>query len=178
MPQPPSKLMPAVYGGLVIGIISGVPFLSWINCACCAGVMGGGFLAVFLFRRDLDSRYHMDLSDGAQLELLAGLFGAVIATALSQVFATVSYEMVHKIITTYLQDPEMEEMFDRFRPDMLTGGLLFFGFLVNLVFYTLFGLLGGLIGVSLVGKSRSPYEPRPEQSMPDASERDSGAPPL
>jgi len=178
VPQPPSKLMPAVYGGLVIGIISGVPFLSWINCACCAGVMGGGFLAVYLFRRDLDSRYHMDFSDGAQLGLLAGLFGAVIATALSQVFATVSYEMAHKIITTYLQDPEIEEMFDRFRPDMLTGGLLFFGFLVNLVFYTLFGLLGGLIGVSLVGKSRTPYESQPDQPLPEDPKRDSSAPPL
>jgi len=85
---------------------------------------------------------------------------------------------VHKIITTYLQDPEMEEMFDRFRPDMLTGGLLFFGFLINLVFYTLFGLLGGLVGVSLVGKARLPYEPPPDQPMPEDTKRDSGAPPL
>jgi hypothetical protein len=157
MPQQPSKLMPAVYGGLLIGIVSGVPFLSWINCACCAGVMAGGILAVNLFRRDLDPRYHMDMGDGAQLGLMAGVFGAIVATALSQVFATVSFEMVRKIISTYVQDPEMEALFDRFRPDSFARGLIFIGFLINLVFYSIFGLIGGLIGISWYGKSTPPY---------------------
>lgn len=157
MPEQPSKLVPAVYGGLLIGVIGGIPFLSWINCACCAGALVGGFLAVHLFRRALDPRYHMDMSDGAQLGLLAGLFGAVIATALSQLFTSVSFEMVQRIVTTYLQDPELEAMFDRLRPDLFARSMIFIGLIFNLVSYSIFGLLGGLIGVSVLGKSKTPY---------------------
>ncbi len=166
MPQQPSKLMPAIWGGMVIGVISGVPFLSWINCACCAGVMAGGVLAVYLFRRDLDPRYHMDMSDGAQLGLLAGIFGAVMATALGQLFATMSFEMVRKIISTYLQDPEVEVLFDRFRPDAMAKGLIFISLFFNLIFYSIFGLIGGLIGVSWYGKSKPPYHQQPTASSP------------
>ena len=46
MPEKPSKLMPALYGGIIIGLLSGIPFISLINCICCAGVIIGGFLAV------------------------------------------------------------------------------------------------------------------------------------
>ncbi len=51
MPEKPSKLMPALYGGVIMGLISGIPFLNLVNCLCCAGVMLGGFMAVFFTRR-------------------------------------------------------------------------------------------------------------------------------
>ncbi len=43
MQNQPSKLMPAVWGGVLIGVISGVPGLRLINCMCCLGVVGGGY---------------------------------------------------------------------------------------------------------------------------------------
>ena len=49
MPPKPDKLMPALYGGIVIGILSGVPGLNLINCLCCAGIMLGGIVSVYLW---------------------------------------------------------------------------------------------------------------------------------
>jgi len=169
MPQQPSKLLPAVYGGLIIGVVSGIPFLSWINCACCAGVMAGGFLAVYLFRRNLDSRYHMDMSDGAQLGLLAGVFGAMISTALSQLFMTVSLEMVQKFMALYIKDPDLDALFDQFSPEKFAHGWMLFSFVLSLVIYSIFGLIGGLIGVSMVGKSRQPYYQQTQPPMPPSA---------
>ncbi len=185
MPQQPGKLVPAVWGGLLMGVISGVPVLSWINCACCAGIMAGGVLAVYLFRRQLDVRYHMDMGDGASLGLLAGVFGAIIGTALDQLFARFSYELLQKLITEYVHDPEMEAMMEQLRPG---GGLMkmfaVFGFFVRLVMYTVFGLLGGLIGVKLFGQSKTPpyyppVSPSPAPApTPGPTDQDSSLPPL
>jgi len=43
MPEKPSILMPALFGGIITGVLSGIPFLNFINCLCCAGVLLGGF---------------------------------------------------------------------------------------------------------------------------------------
>jgi hypothetical protein len=182
MPQQPNKLVPAVWGGLLMGVISGVPFLSWINCACCAGVMAGGALAVYLFRRQLDPRYHMDMGDGASLGLLAGVFGAIIGTALNQVFTQFSFELAQKILSEFVQDPEAEALIDQLRSSgSLVKKFAIIGFFMQLVLFTIFGLLGGLIGVRLFGKSQRPpyYPPVPPPSPePTPTDQDSSVPPL
>jgi hypothetical protein len=182
MPQQPNKLLPAVWGGLLMGVISGVPFLSWINCACCAGVMAGGALAVYLFRRQLDPRYHMDMGDGASLGLLAGVFGAMIGTALNQVFAQFSFELAQKILSEYVQDQEAGAILDQLRSSSsLVKKFAILGFFMQLVLFSIFGLLGGLIGVRLFGKSsRPPYYPPapPPAPEPPPGDQDPTLPPL
>lgn len=42
-------LKPALTGGVLLGILSALPFVSAFNCLCCAWVIGGGMLAAHLF---------------------------------------------------------------------------------------------------------------------------------
>jgi hypothetical protein len=58
MPTQPSKFMPALYGGIIMAVISAVPVVNLVNCFCCAGIMLGGFLAVFFFKKELKRRTH------------------------------------------------------------------------------------------------------------------------
>ena len=46
--MPSSKLQPALYGGLLLGVLSALPIISLGNCACCLWVLAGGAMAAYL----------------------------------------------------------------------------------------------------------------------------------
>ena len=52
MIEKPNKLRSAILGGLVIGAISGIPGLNLLNCCCCAGILLGGAMSVYLYRKE------------------------------------------------------------------------------------------------------------------------------
>lgn len=153
MEKRPGKLMPAIWGGLLIGFISGVPYLAWINCSCCIGVMAGGILAAYLYRNDLDSEQPMEMSDGAALGLLSGIFGAIIGTILNTFLGGMSINFIYKVSQS-INSPELEDWLTRINPIMLERGLFIFKFLSDFVIFCIFGLIGGLIGVSIFGKGK------------------------
>jgi hypothetical protein len=154
MNQQPSKLMPAIWGGVLIGVISGVPLLNFINCACCAGIIGGGVLAVYLFRNHVDPAKPLNMADGAALGILAGIFGAIIGSVLDGLFGTFTFDYLYKI-SEYMDNPEFNDMIDRLNPKVIGPGLFFVGFVFKLVFNCVFGLVGGLLGVSFFGKAKA-----------------------
>ena len=39
---------PALYGGLVIGVLSALPFISAGNFCCCLWILSGGFFAAYI----------------------------------------------------------------------------------------------------------------------------------
>ena len=154
MQAQPSKFVPALWGGVLIGVINGIPFLNIINCACCIGIIGGGLLAVYLYRRELDPGQPVTMSEGAALGLLAGLIGAVIAGVLGAIFSTAAFEFLYRI-SEYIDDSEIEALLHNIDPSLLSGGLVFFGFFLSLIVDGLFGVLGGLLGVSFFGGART-----------------------
>lgn len=149
----PSKLMPAVWGGVLIGAVSGIPFLSIVNCACCAGVMSGGVLAVYLYRRVLDPTLPVQSNDGAVLGLLAGVFGAIIGTVIGAAFGVAYFDFMDRI-SDYIDDPEVLNQLEIFQEYAATKMFLLISFFTSLIIDCLFGLIGGLIGVSMFGKAK------------------------
>jgi hypothetical protein len=156
MPEKPGKLMPALYGGIIMAVISSIPFLNIVNCLCCAGILFGGFMAVFFYQKDLaPGQPPLTNGDALQLGALSGLFGAIIGIGLMlAMYYTIGnpsaramgdlimgfYDKIglaDKIPPEQLQ--EMQEQFDNptLSPVSLLGGL---------ILDPLFGLLGGLIG--------------------------------
>src|SRR5262249_59809395 len=52
MIEKPSKLQPALLGGLVLGFGSVIPIVSYGNLCCCGwGIIGGALAAYFLIKR-------------------------------------------------------------------------------------------------------------------------------
>ena len=43
-----ARLQPALLGGVFIGVLSALPFISAANCCCCLWVVAGGVLTVYL----------------------------------------------------------------------------------------------------------------------------------
>ncbi len=170
MPEKPSKLMPALYGGIIIGVISGVPFLSFVNCLCCAGVIFGGVMAVFFYKKDLTPEMPpLTNNDALTVGALAGLFGALFGNILAAIFlftignvaAEASYQAVLSIYDSlgfleHMPPDAIEQM----EQSMMEGSLSPVAVITSFVIDPLFGLLGGLIGYAMF-KPKTETTPEP-----------------
>jgi len=152
MNSKPDKLVPAVIGGAIIGVVSSIPILNFVNCFCCAGIIVGGFFAVYFYNKNLVDT-PLSYNDGALLGLLAGIFGLVISTILEQIIGINSAEMIEQMME-YAEDipPETEE----FLRGLLENkqGFFMLELAMGLVINAVFGLLGGIIGVAVLKKKK------------------------
>ena len=154
--------MPALYGGLVIAGISAIPGLNLINVCCCAGILLGGFLAVFFYKQDLTPEMDpLTSNDCVRLGALAGVIAAVAGTVVSMlvmlVFGNIAIEMMMKIIHRMNVElpANIEQMIDQGMEERISFFGFFFSLFANLIIDVLFATLGGLIGWSV-------FKPKPQ----------------
>lgn len=178
MLEKPSKLRAALLGGLIVGTISGLPGLNLLNCCCCAGILFGGAMSVYLYRQEFtDEMPPMESSDALVLGIMAGIIGALITTFLSAmislILGPVETEMVRNLVEKFGQKLEdsgslppgtMDDLSDKLEQAMKEGGTIG-GILRSLVYalilYPIFSMLGGLIGYGILGKKKPTVPPMP-----------------
>ena len=154
------RLQPALLGGLFIGVLSALPIINMGNCCCCLWVLGGGVLAVYLRQQNLPVA--LEASEGALLGLMAGVIGGVVWGVLSipitLLMGPLQAEWMAKILERG-QDvpPEMREGLER----MMGTGVQAFAIIFNVIISTVFGMLGGLLGVAIFKKNVPPPPPPP-----------------
>jgi hypothetical protein len=155
------RLQPALYGGLFIGVLSALPLVNAGNCCCCLWVLMGGALAVYL--RQQNSPYSVPASEGALVGLLAGLIGGVVAGILSIPLQAMTSGFQHQILERILSsNPDMPTEARDAMERWATGyALRTVGALINVVVFTVFGMLGGLLGVAVFKKNVPPPPPAP-----------------
>ena len=154
--QKPDFLVPALIGGAVAGVLSGVPLLS---CLCCLWIIGGACLAVHLAAKE--SARSLTAGDGAIIGVLTGIVAAVVEAVISLPLRAVNAEFVRGLmerIAKYAQD--MPSGWNSWLERSTTAGLnpawFMVGLIISAVLFAAFGALGGIIGVSLFGKKPSP----------------------
>lgn len=169
MKQKPDKLIPALYGGVIMALISAIPFINFINCLCCAGVMLGGFFAVFFYKNNFTPDTPPYTSGECMgVGAFAGVFGAIIGTVLSLAMLALFGNITVKYMMDILQHSGLNipsEAFDAMEESMTAGlslGHVFIQLLSSLVIDTLFGLLGGLIGYSVYKPKKAVMPPPPQ----------------
>jgi hypothetical protein len=158
MIEKPSKLMPALYGGIIMGVISGVPILSVLNCFCCAGILFGGVMSVFFYKKEIKPDMSpLTSGDAVQLGAIAGVFGAILGTILSTLFfrilGNISGEMIMRMMESY-RDQLPPGTFEQMEKSISEGGFSIVRLIISLIIDPLFGLLGGLIGFAM-------FKPKP-----------------
>jgi hypothetical protein len=142
-----SKLKPAILGGLVVGLLSAIPF---INYCCCIWGIGGGVLAAYLYVKD--SPNPVRTGEGAMLGGLAGLVGAVIYLIIGL-----------PIVYLMLGPAGIEEQLTRAgAPIPFSGALLIIvAGLLAAVCLIILSVLGGLLGVAIFEKRKGGSTPPP-----------------
>jgi hypothetical protein len=150
MSEKPGVFLPALYGGIIIAFISSVPILNFINVCCCAGVLLGGFLSVFFYRKELTPQTPLTSADCMQLGALAGLFGAILGS-LVFVLKFYAFGEINEILKNLeqLEGRMSSAQYDAII-SFIQSGALFVVVVVaaSILIDTLFGLLGGLIAYS------------------------------
>lgn len=163
MQQQTNKLLPVLLGAFVITFISVFPLLNLINIVCCAGIMVGGFVGVHLYNKEC-LKYNQELTnkDSVFIGLLSGIFSAVLVsvfTVLTTMFAEVNpiQEVVDMMQqfgfpTTPETDQILNSLSDEFDKHGFSPTLSVITFVLNLIIYPLFAMLGALISYSIIKK--------------------------
>ena len=170
-----NKLKPAVIAGVACGAAAAIPPISCLNLCCCALVIGGGFLAVFLSFKETPPAAEPPYGDGAVLGLMTGVIGAFTGTVIGIPIQLITTRMGWQPDISQLEEaldgadipPQVLEMMEQF---MSGGGLGFVAILVSLfislIVYSIFAMIGALIGVAVlhkkhVGAAPGGYVPPP-----------------
>jgi len=162
-----NKIKPALIGGVVLGLLSAIPFVNFINLCCCAWAILGGLLASYLYVKN--SPTPATPGDGAVVGAIAGVIGAVVYLVVGIPLAIVSgaamREMMVRMMTNL--DPRQAELFRtqlEAQGDSIAGAVVqgFIGALLLIVF----AVIGGLIGIPLFEKRKGGTMPPPPPPGP------------
>jgi hypothetical protein len=164
----PSILKPALIGGAIFGVLSSIPILNYLNCACCSLVIGSGFVAAYLQSSACGrGGFAFRAKEGAVVGVVAGLIHGVVATLGAAVTMLISGPMMEQVMEQMRNQPGMTpeglQMIERFA-QMGPGFLIAIFIPINLVLGALFGTLGGLIGGAAF--KVEPPEPAPSYVPP------------
>ena len=160
MTQNTQTLMrPALIGGASLGVASAIPPVSFINCACCALVIGGGVLAAYLYMKDAPPAPSAPLGAGLLLGGLTGVIGAVTSTIVgipvNLLMSAIGMRMgggLAEMFESADLPPEALEMMEMFGSGGFSLMAILISFLVSLVIYPIFAGIGALIGVAIFNK--------------------------
>lgn len=156
MNQAPSMLKPALISGVAFGIAGAIPVVNWINCACCALIIGAGFGAAFLYSKDSRAvGAGFGPGNGATVGLVAGLIYGVVSGILGGLINAVFgmgdwQEVIEQIQASGADiDPAVLEQVSSFMEGSGSVVMLLIGLFFALLFGAIFGVIGGLIGGSV-----------------------------
>ncbi|RPI16563.1 MAG: hypothetical protein EHM58_11575 [Ignavibacteriae bacterium] len=165
--QKPGKIIPILIGALVIDVISSIPVLNLLNFFFCAGVIAGGIAGVYYYDKKLKAAgLPLTYKDGA---IIGGMSGLVSAAAL--ILFVTGAVLFLKILDVNLGSI-INDIFSKFGIPSGRSGLTRriveeyrkYGFSITHIivtsavygiFYPLFGLAGGILGVAFFSRKNN-----------------------
>ncbi len=179
--QKPSKLVPVLIGGAVMAATAVIPVLNMINCLCCAGIMGGGVLAVYFYKKNFSPDLPFSVGDGTIAGLFSGLVGAVLTAIIQAMMIGVSthglppefdegFDNAIRQMEGSGQDPQIVYQMKDFITQVATSPFLLFLLILifSLFIFAAFGTLGGVIGGNIF-KTRVVKTSPPSQQIGSSS---------
>ena len=139
--------------GFVIALFSNAPLVNICNCLLCIWVWGGTLLGVFLYRKLDREAGPLTILQGMLLGLSSGVLAAIIGAGLAAILNPIAIKSVNALIESL---PSLAEPLSPYTELLEAGGSgALIGFLIDLVLYSIFGALGGILG-SFIFKDRKP----------------------
>jgi hypothetical protein len=153
----------ALIGGLFIGILSALPFVNLANYCCCLWVLSGGVIAVALDQQTEPGR--LPARRAAYDGLIAGITGAIVWLAASMLLDVVMNPLYDRVATEMLRNasdmpPAVRAYLQGVGSRASSPVSYLLGFIFHLFVGVVFGSIGGIIGVTVFGRSQSPQLPQ------------------
>lgn len=157
-----NKLKPALIGGVVLGLLSVIPFVSAANICCCLWAIVGGMLATYLYVKN--SPVPASPADGAILGALAGVVGAAISIILGIPVALAMGPTMRNLMLSLLERVDARQadiMRQQFEAVGTALGPVIINAVIMAVLLFVFSIIGGLLGVPLFEKRKRGAPPPP-----------------
>ena len=144
---------PALLGGLFIGVLSSLPV---VGACCCLWAVCGGMLVAYLQQQNRPDP--IETADAVLGGVLAGLIGAIIASIVPVVMVSLTGGSFEELIQRALsENSEIPEEWRRRMGEFMSGrNVAVLIFVVNIPLYTVFSMLGSLLGVAFFRKKTPP----------------------
>jgi hypothetical protein len=156
------KVKPALIGGVLLGVLSVIPFVNTLNLCCCLWAILGGMLATYLYVKN--SPTPVRPGDGAILGALAGVIGAVISVILGIPITLAMGPTMRNLFVSLLEnmDPQQAEMLRRqFEASGTAIAPMIFQSIIVAILLLVFAVIGGLLGVVIFEKRKGSSAPPP-----------------
>lgn len=164
--QSPSKFTPIIISTAVICAVSLLPVLNLVNLFCCAGVLLGVFAGCAYYNIKLKQNGNsIGYKDGAAIGLLSGLVSAIIVVSVTTLLSMISnqnpipelFKLFDSQGITIPREVEvfMQKISEEYRKNGFSITLTLITLVSDITIYPLFGLLGGMLSVSILGKRRN-----------------------
>jgi hypothetical protein len=164
--QTPSKFTPIIISTAIICVISLFPVLNLVNLFCCAGVLLGVFAGCAYYSSKLKQNGEViQYKDGTAIGLLSGLVSAMIIVAVTTLITMISnqnpvpdlFKMFDNQGITIPKEIEefMQKISEEYRKNGFSITLTLITFVSDIIVYPLFGLLGGLLSVSILARRKN-----------------------
>lgn len=158
-------------GGVVTGVLS-TSYLSFVNVACCLGVIIGGVVTVQQYTSQ--SGTALESGDGAIMGAMAGAAGAVIGTVLDRILKPLGLDsntISRRMMEEWSRGMEGPGMSPEMMQSMEGGGSFLFvvaGTVFLMIIYAIFGAIGGALGTSFFQGDQA-GEAQPPPAGPDGA---------
>jgi uncharacterized protein YqgC (DUF456 family) len=163
------KLRSAIIGGIVIGLLSGLPYVELVNAICCLWIIMGGALAAYLYIKK--SKTPVNIGEGALIGAISGAIGTAVELIVClPVRILTGYPDLHLLLNLVERaDPQKAEEYRRRVDDVMSlsfteqffRAVFSWGTLLGLLITVVFALVGGLIAIPLFEKRKTDAGPPP-----------------
>jgi hypothetical protein len=161
----PSKFTPVIISTAIMTFISALPGLNLVNLLCCGGIIIGAFAGTAFYAKKLKAiGSAVQFKDGAAIGVFSGILTALLVTIFNTLFTMLSSQNpvpeVYKIIDQfgYTLPPEAEKLLkqvsDEYNKHGFSITITIINLVADLIFFPLFGFLGGILASSVFGKRR------------------------
>lgn len=142
----PSVLVPALIGGGASGVLSALPLVGALNLCCCSLVIGGGFLASFLYSKECrKADVAFQAGTGAKAGVVAGVFHGLAGAILALLpLAPSADEVIEQLRAFDVRIPP--EAMPYIEMSQSLGVRFAMSLVFGLIFGCIFATIGGLIG--------------------------------
>jgi len=160
-----NRLLPVIWGFLVMTLISVTPLINFINLFFCAGIILGGVAGVFSFNKQLTAlNLSLSFKDAVLIGILSGVLSSIAVSGFNVL--TLMYSQANpiseslKMLGDYGKNlpPEVNKQIDNLSREFDKYGysptLAIFTFISNMLIYPLFGAVGALLAATIINNKK------------------------
>jgi hypothetical protein len=158
------KLKPALIGGVVLGLLSSIPLINWVNFCCCLWAILGGMLASYLYIKN--SPTPVGAGDGAILGVIAGVIGGLVSLVVGipvSILASAAMSGLMRSLMENVDPSQARAMETQMQAAATVSGAIIQG-IIGAVLLVIFSTIGGLLGIPIFEKRKGNLTPPPPPS--------------